>query len=290
MRIQTPFLRLMTLLVLCVGLVLPIGSVSAAELPAGWKPQTVGEIQLGLPENWQQLPVGKAELQTISTQVAKNNPEFASLIQQLIDSGQYKLLKFFAIDLAKGQNVNVVITPVGVQLTPKQIVPVVEQQLKANIKNLTIVNTNAALTLNGLSAGRIEYTLGLNNEAKQTEQLTSVQYYVPIGTDIYVLTVTGSSAKGIVTLADQIAGTIQKPQSASSPTALVRASGNLREAPSTKGKIIEQVKAKETVTLLGRNKSSTWLRVTNARGVTGWVSMTLLNSNAVSVKSLKVVP
>jgi|GEM_PF-1937982 len=293
MNIQKLLIRLMSLLVICAGFAIPAGTASAAsaaDIPSGWKPYTIGNIQIGLPGSWQTLPLGKTELETITKQVAKNNPEFAALIQQLIDSGQYKLLKFFAIDLAKGQNINALITSTGVQFTPKQIVPVIEEQLKKSINNLTIVSTNDSLKLNGLPAGRIEYTLDLTNEAGKKQQLTSVQYYLPIGTDIYVFTITGGPLKSFVTLADQIAATIQTAKPASGPTATVRNGGNLRDAPSTKGKVLDQINAKETVTLIGRNAASTWLRVTNARGVTGWASITLLNSTPATIKKLSVVP
>jgi hypothetical protein len=290
MGIQKHFVRLITLLVLCTGFLLPTGNALAADLPSGWKPYTIGELQVGLPGNWQTLPLGKTELQTLTKQVAKNNPDFAKLLQQLIDSGQYKLLKFFAIDLAKSQNVNALITSTGVHLTPKQIVPVIEQQLKKSLNNLTIVSTDDSITLNDLPAGRIEYTLTLNGETGKSQELTSVQYYLPIGTDIYVFTITGSSQKGFIALADQIASTIQTAKPATGPTTTVRNGGNLRETPTTKGKVLDQIKAKETVTLLGRNAAGTWVRITNARGVTGWASVTLLNSTAATIKKLSVVP
>jgi hypothetical protein len=183
-----------------------------------------------------------------------------------------------------------VITSTGVQLTPKQIVPVIEQQLKKSLTNLTIVSTDDSITLNGLPAGRIEYTLALNGETGKSQELTSVQYYLPIGTDIYIFTITGSSQKGFIALADQIASTIQTPKPATGPIATVRNGGNLRETPSTKGNVLDQINAKETVTLLGRNAANTWVRVTNARKVTGWVSVTLLNSSAATIKKLSVVP
>jgi flagellar FliL protein len=51
--------------------------------------------------------------------------------------------------------------------------------------------------------------------------------------------------------------------------------GNVRERPVT-GKPLDQIKAKETVDLLEKTADGGWYRITNERGVTGWVSVTLL--------------
>jgi flagellar FliL protein len=58
-------------------------------------------------------------------------------------------------------------------------------------------------------------------------------------------------------------------------TAEVFNGGNVRERPVT-GKPLDQINAKETVQLLEKTSDGAWYRITNQRGVTGWVSTTLL--------------
>jgi flagellar FliL protein len=59
-------------------------------------------------------------------------------------------------------------------------------------------------------------------------------------------------------------------------TAAVFNGGNVRAAPSLQGEVLDQINAGETVTLLGQNIDGNWYQITNVRGVTGWVSVTLL--------------
>lgn len=58
-------------------------------------------------------------------------------------------------------------------------------------------------------------------------------------------------------------------------TATVFNGGNVRERPVT-GKPLDQINAGETVQLLAKTADSGWYQITNIRGVTGWVSRTLL--------------
>jgi len=58
-------------------------------------------------------------------------------------------------------------------------------------------------------------------------------------------------------------------------TATVFNGGNVRERPVT-GKPLDQINAGETVQLLAKTADAGWYQITNIRGVTGWVSVTLL--------------
>jgi flagellar FliL protein len=58
-------------------------------------------------------------------------------------------------------------------------------------------------------------------------------------------------------------------------TAKVFNGGNVRERPVT-GKPLDQINAGETVKLLAKTADNGWYQITNIRGVTGWVSRTLL--------------
>jgi uncharacterized protein YgiM (DUF1202 family) len=64
--------------------------------------------------------------------------------------------------------------------------------------------------------------------------------------------------------------------------------GNVRAEPTLKGKVLDQINAGETVVLLAKNSAGTWYRVTNVRGVSGWVSVTLLNVDSAMAKQVPV--
>ncbi len=69
------------------------------------------------------------------------------------------------------------------------------------------------------------------------------------------------------------------PAAGSVLTASVFNGGNVRKVPRVTddpADVLDQINAGEPVTLLGKNASGEWFKITNARGVTGWVSATLL--------------
>ncbi|HET9224355.1 MAG TPA: SH3 domain-containing protein, partial [Roseiflexaceae bacterium] len=65
------------------------------------------------------------------------------------------------------------------------------------------------------------------------------------------------------------------PGAPSGLTASVFHGGNVRETPVT-GRPLDQVNAGETVQLIGKTADGAWYKITNERGITGWVSVTLL--------------
>ncbi|NOK60727.1 MAG: hypothetical protein GFH27_549289n291 [Chloroflexi bacterium AL-W] len=63
-------------------------------------------------------------------------------------------------------------------------------------------------------------------------------------------------------------------------TATVFNGGNVRAAPNIGGQVLDQINANESVELLEQTADGTWYRITNERGVEGWVSVTLLSIDA----------
>jgi uncharacterized protein YgiM (DUF1202 family) len=59
-------------------------------------------------------------------------------------------------------------------------------------------------------------------------------------------------------------------------TATVFNGGNVRAEATIRGKVLDQINAAETVTLLAKTADGKWYQITNIRKVTGWVSVTLL--------------
>ena len=55
---------------------------------------------------------------------------------------------------------------------------------------------------------------------------------------------------------------------------------NIRNAPSTRGRILGQLDTGEAATLTGRTADTQWIRVRNASGLVGWVSRQYLDTSA----------
>ncbi len=282
----------LVILIALIGILLPSRHALAADLPTGWEIHPVGDLSLGLPNSWQKIALTKPALQSATDEVKDTNPELARILQNLIDSNQYQILKFFAIEPASKQNINVAIVPVGVRLKPKDIVAVLAKQIIQNLPNATLVESKSNLVLNGMPAARVIYDLPVNRADGKPDVLRGFQYYLPVDTSIYIISITGDSSRAFRSLVEQIAGTVQPLSSipASDGIAVVKSTGNVRAAPSTAAKIIDKISAKEKLTLIGKNKAGTWVKITTPRGKTGWSSVKLLNIDPAVLKQLKVVP
>ena len=116
---RKPFQRWLVILIALIGILFPSGHALAADLPTGWGSHAIGDLSLGLPNSWKKIALTKPALQSATDEVKDTNPELARILQNLIDSNQYQVLKLFAIEPSTKQNINVAIVPVGVRLKPK---------------------------------------------------------------------------------------------------------------------------------------------------------------------------
>lgn len=65
--------------------------------------------------------------------------------------------------------------------------------------------------------------------------------------------------------------------------------GNVRQTP-VNGTPLDQINANETVRLLGKNEAGSWYLITDIRGVTGWVSSSLLTIDPGVVAGVPIAP
>jgi hypothetical protein len=77
------------------------------------------------------------------------------------------------------------------------------------------------------------------------------------------------------------------PGAASGLTATVFHGGNVRETPVT-GRPLDQINSGETVQLIGKTADGRWYKITNIRGITGWVSVTLLTIDGDVAKQVPI--
>jgi uncharacterized protein YgiM (DUF1202 family) len=100
-----------------------------------------------------------------------------------------------------------------------------------------------------------------------------------------LLTIDPAIAKQVAVAGQAPAG--QTPPPATGLTATVFNGGNVRERPVT-GKVLDQIKANETVQLIEKTSDGAWYRITNIRNVTGWVSVTLLTIDSATANKVPV--
>ena len=285
--------RRMAVLVALILVLAPTGLARAAELPAGWQLHTVGNYQIGAPGEWTNVALERADIERTIKVIAKGNPELAATLQKLVDSGQYKALKLFVIDPKSGANLTYAVTALPIKLTTKQVAAAAADMLPKQLPGVTILNTRSDLSLNGLAAARVEYDLGVQNGAGKTAKLRGVQYYIPTGTTLHVVTITGSPSTAFVKLADSVAGTFEQAQAAENAAAgrgTSRGGGNIRASGSVRAKIVGTLQPGESVDVLGKTKTASWFKIRTAKGLTGWASATILTVDATTVNKLPLVP
>ena len=82
---------------------------------------------------------------------------------------------------------------------------------------------------------------------------------------------------------------VPEPSAAPAPklSAKVFNGGNVRDQP-VSGKVLDQINANETVTLIEKTADGTWYKITNERQVTGWVSVTLLTIDDATIAQVPI--
>jgi flagellar FliL protein len=98
---------------------------------------------------------------------------------------------------------------------------------------------------------------------------------------------TGWLSSVLLEVAPEVAAKVPTPAPASGLTTTVFNGGNVRADATIRGKVLDQINAGETVTLLNRTADNQWFQITNIRGISGWVNRTLLN---LSVELARQVP
>jgi uncharacterized protein YgiM (DUF1202 family) len=98
----------------------------------------------------------------------------------------------------------------------------------------------------------------------------------------------GWASSTLLEIAPEVAAQVPGPETPSGLTTTVFNGGNVRPGPGLSfNPPLDQVNAGETVTLLSKTDDGQWFRITNERGITGWVNRTLLN---LSVELVDQVP
>jgi hypothetical protein len=268
----------------------PAGSAA----PSDWTARTVGQSTLRVPPTWQAIPLTKEAIEQMAKTLDSQDPSLAQIVRQLITSGMYTQIKFFAIGTNPAGNVNLIEVPRPADISTEALLAQLLAQLPQLIPNTTIISSDSKHQVNGLPAARIMYDLAVNDSAGKATTTRGIQWYIVASTTIYIITVSGPPNDGLITVADQIGQSFTTHDTAdgAATTAQRRQvihGGNLRQSPQVApANVIGQVCPGDQVALLDRPASPGWLAVRIAvrapdcdpthvpAGTEGWVSSTLL--------------
>jgi SH3-like domain-containing protein len=103
-----------------------------------------------------------------------------------------------------------------------------------------------------------------------------------------LLTIDPRIAAQVPIAVDQSPPATPQPAPSSALTATVFNGGNVRAAPNRQGQVLDQIHAGETVRLLKKTAGGEWYAITNPRGVTGWVHVSLLTISRATAAQVPV--
>jgi hypothetical protein len=280
---------------------IPVGAAAVSTTPlAGsaaplcWTTHTIDQSTLQAPSTWQPVPLTKADIEQMAKTLDAQNPSLAETVRQLITSGLYTQIKFFAIGINPAGSVNLIDVPRPAAIPTDALLAQLLDQLPALLPASKIISSDSKHQVNGLPAARIIYDLAINDSAGKATTTRGVQWYIVNATTIYVITVSGASNDDLIALADQIGQSFTTHDTADGAATTTQRrqiihGGNLRQTPQvTAANIIGQVCPGDQVALLDRPASRGWAAVRIAvsapdcdpkhvpAGTEGWVSNTLL--------------
>jgi hypothetical protein len=266
------------------------GSVAAID----WTTHTIGQSILHVPPSWQSVPLTKEAIEQAAKALDTQNPSLAQIVRQLVTSGLYTQITFFAIGTNPDGNVNLIETPRPAGISTDTLLEQLLAQLPTLLLNSTIISSDSKHQVNGLPAARIMYDLVVNDPAGMAQTIRGVQWYIVGATNISIVTISGPSTDAFITVADRIAQsfTTHAPATGAATTAQRRQvihGGNLRQKPQlTTNNVIGQVCPGDQVALLDQPASGGWIAVRIVvsapdcdpkhapAGTEGWLSSTLL--------------
>jgi hypothetical protein len=277
-----------------VAAAVPSPPPASSAAPVDWTTHTIGQSTLRVPPSWQPIPLTKEAIEQAAKALDTQNPSLAQIVRQLLASGLYTQITFFAIGANPAGNVNLIEAPRPAGMPTGTLLAQLLAQLPTLLPNSTIISSDDKHQVNGLPAARLMYDLAVNDPAGTAQTIRGVQWYIVGATNISIVTISGPPTDAFITVADQIGQSFTTHATAdgAATTAQRRQvihGGNLRQTPQvTTANVIGQVCPGDQVALLDRPASGGWIAVRIAvsapdcdpthvpAGTEGWVSSTLL--------------
>lgn len=179
-------------------------------IPAGWTPYSRSSFQIALPDSWQEVKLGEADLKAAIAAAQQNNPPLVDALSTLLSSGQYKTFTFYAIDKNNATSLeNVSIARVALDGSEDfaTFAKAYADALPNVVRGSKVIQAQPPTKINGINAAVIVYDVSLVDQSGNLATLRGVQYlYLLDSGDAYLVTVTGdgNNAASFMPLAQQI--------------------------------------------------------------------------------------
>lgn len=177
------------------------GSPSPSPSPTLADPTTgPPELQVALPAGWQEIELTEAALQAQIDVMAETNPELVAPLQQLLSSGLFESLAFYAIGYDGAEpigNANAVTFPMALAGIDA-LAPLVEGQLQQIGAADIVVGRRTVLGTDGLV---VDYHLEAPVNGA-TPTFTARAFVALIGGTVYDVTITCTATDPAACLAD----------------------------------------------------------------------------------------
>jgi hypothetical protein len=166
----------------------------------GWTVYSRSTYQLALPAAWRPIELDEAELRATIQAAQEANAPLAESLRALLESGRYRAFVFYAAatqPAAVIQNVSVVRIAGAGTNDIQSFARATADALPGAARGARVEAVRAPLTVNGLDAAEIVYTLPVISGDGDLVNVRGVQYlYLLDSGDAYVMTVAGDATDG----------------------------------------------------------------------------------------------
>lgn len=183
----------------------PLATPAATTAGPGSSASGRAALRMTLPSNWSVVDMNLAALQGMVSALGASNPQMAAMMNQLITSGAYKQLNFFAFEYNGLTPIGNVDTSLGVAtngLSLDAAAPVLQGEItQAGATN--VASTHMALPVGDVLLVSYDLSVTGANGAKISE--SGRAYYYEANGDLYSATFTCMSPSTTTCLADSAA-------------------------------------------------------------------------------------
>ena len=177
--------------------------------PSGWRIHATPTFQLALPPSWLPVNLSEESIRATIQQSQPANPDLARALQDVLDSGQYKSLSFYAADsraAAPVTSLTVAHTAPGAGAKVEDLAKKDAEALVKIVPGIRVIGTTPLAAVNGMGSAQLEYELPISSPGGTSFTLRGVQFLFLVSPqDLYVLTATANAENGeFAAVAEQI--------------------------------------------------------------------------------------
>ena len=167
----------------------PIPTATPRATPPAWIRREAPGMSIELPAEWEVLSLGQADLERVFADLQQRNPKLAQTIGSATALQGVSLWAFNSahVDVQFVDNLNIRRSAGSRVEALATVLDAVANQYREI--GLTVLRVQPDLTIGGLQAGLIAYTLSVH-DSNRPVRAEAIQYLVSAETDLWILTFT----------------------------------------------------------------------------------------------------